>query len=79
MVSLFRLSRTKILFVDDHSDIRKLLVLRFQESGSDIVEAATGVEALGQAHTTCPNLIVTDVAMPGGNGRGWRPVRTVLF
>jgi|SRR6516162_10187010 CheY-like chemotaxis protein len=40
----------------------------YKNRGSDTVEAATGVEALDQARTTCPNLIVIDLAMPGGNG-----------
>jgi CheY-like chemotaxis protein len=58
----------KILVVDDNPDVRKLLVLRLRESSYDTVEAATGPEALKQALTTHPDLIIMDLAMPDGNG-----------
>ena len=63
-----RVSKSKILVVDDNSEIRKLLLLHLQESDYDTVEAATGLEALNQARASRPDLIVMDLAMPGGNG-----------
>jgi two-component system cell cycle response regulator DivK len=62
------IGRKKILVVDDNSEIRKLLVLYFEQSGYDTVEAATGHQALEQARATTPNLIFMDLAMPDGTG-----------
>src|SRR5258708_22813379 len=62
------IGKKKILIVDDISDYRKLLMLVLKESGYDIVEAATGLEALNQARVTRPHLILMDLAMPVVNG-----------
>jgi CheY-like chemotaxis protein len=50
----FRAVNSKILIVDEDADVRKLLVLRLQQSGYDIVEAATNHEAIKQARATRP-------------------------
>jgi len=68
MFACSKLGKSKVLLVDDNSQIRQLLALGLEESGYDIVEAATGVESLEQARTTRPDLIVMDLAMPDGNG-----------
>jgi two-component system, cell cycle response regulator len=60
--------RSKILVVDDNFDVRRLLLLHLQQSSYDTVKAATGVEAVQQAHATHPDLILMDLATPGGNG-----------
>lgn len=68
MFACSKLGKSKVLLVDDNSQIRQLLALRLEESGYDIVEAATGIECLEQARTNRPDLIVMDLAMPDGNG-----------
>jgi len=68
MFACSKLGKSKVLLVDDNSQIRQLLALRLEESGYDIVEAATGIECLEQARTTRPDLIVMDLAMPDGTG-----------
>jgi len=68
MFACSKLGKSKVLLVDDNSQIRQLLALRLEESGYDIVEAATGIECLEQARSTRPDLIVMDLAMPDGNG-----------
>ena len=60
--------KTKILLVDDNSDLRTLLVLNLKESGYRVFEAATGLEALKQARATHPDLILMDLSMPVVNG-----------
>jgi CheY-like chemotaxis protein len=60
--------KKKILLVDDHSEIRRLFALGLAQSGYDTVEAATGCEAVVKARGTLPDLIVMDLAMPGGTG-----------
>ena len=60
--------KSKILVVDDNSAIRELLVLRLKESSYETVEAATGLQAVEQARTTRPDLIIMDLGMPAGTG-----------
>jgi CheY-like chemotaxis protein len=62
------IGKNKILIVEDNPDLRNLLVLRLKGLSYDIVEAATGLEALKQARATHPDLILMDLAMPVVNG-----------
>ena len=62
------IGKTKILIVDDNSDLRKLLALVLKHSNYDTVEAATGLEALKQARATRPDLILMDLVMPDVTG-----------
>jgi CheY-like chemotaxis protein len=62
------IGKKKILIVDDNSDLRKLLALVLKNSDYDTVEAATGLEALKQAHATRPDLILMDLFMPDVTG-----------
>src|ERR1043165_4403407 len=60
--------KSKILVVDDNSAIRQLLVLRLKETSYETVEAATGLQAVEQARSTRPDLIIMDLGMPAGTG-----------
>jgi len=62
------IGRKKILIVEDNSDLRTLLALILKRSDYDIVEVATGLEALNQARATHPDLILMDLSMPVVNG-----------
>jgi signal transduction histidine kinase/ligand-binding sensor domain-containing protein/DNA-binding response OmpR family regulator len=59
--------RTTILVVDDHPDVRAY-VRRHLEPDYRILEAADGVEGLEQARRFVPDLVVSDVMMPGLDG-----------
>jgi CheY-like chemotaxis protein len=61
-------TKSKILVVDDNSAIRQLLVLCLKESSYETVEAATGFQAVEQARSTRPDLIIMDLGMPAGTG-----------
>lgn len=56
----------KILIVDDHADIRKLIRMTLEFEDYDIYEAETGEAALLIAHAVQPELVLLDVMMPGG-------------
>jgi CheY-like chemotaxis protein len=43
-------------------------VLRLRESSYKTVEAATGLQAVEQAQTTRPDLIIMDLGLPAGTG-----------
>lgn len=54
--------------VEDNPDSRNLLALILGRSGYDIAEAATGLDAIDQAHATQPDLIFMDLGLPGMTG-----------
>lgn len=55
---------SKLLFVEDNADIRRLLVKRLQRRGYEVIEAENGREGVEKAKTEVPNLILMDMAMP---------------
>jgi CheY-like chemotaxis protein len=57
-----------ILIVDDFDDTRLLLRTWLQKKGYRIVEAENGNEAVSQADTQRPDLIIMDVEMPELDG-----------
>lgn len=60
--------KKRILIVEDNSDARNLLALVLSRSGYDIIEAATGLDAIHQAHAGQPDLIIMDLSLPEMNG-----------
>ena len=59
---------TKILVVEDESDIRELLVDILCDSGYDLVQAVDGAAALDMVNQERPDIIMLDVMMPGMGG-----------
>ncbi len=57
-----------ILIVDDETGNRELLEAILTEAGYQVVEAATGAEALAQATAAPPDLILLDLMLPGMSG-----------
>lgn len=60
---------SKILVVDDESNMRFLLRMTLEPEGFEIVEAHHGAEALERVREERPTVIVTDLMMPVMNGR----------
>jgi len=58
----------KILLVDDHPDIVKVVKARLEFNHFDVMTALTGEEGLEKAKKEKPDLIILDVMMPGMNG-----------
>jgi response regulator RpfG family c-di-GMP phosphodiesterase len=58
----------RVLIVDDDPAIRMLCAFNLQQEGLVVVEAADGELALEQARSERPDLVVTDVMMPGLDG-----------
>jgi two-component system cell cycle response regulator DivK len=58
----------RILVVDDHADNRRILRDLLGNAGFQVLEAATGEDAVAQAVATVPDLILMDIQLPGIDG-----------
>jgi CheY-like chemotaxis protein len=57
-----------VLIVDDDLASRELLASYLEPEGCTIVTVSTGTEAVEEARRSLPDLVVTDVLMPGSGG-----------
>lgn len=55
----------KILIVEDHADLRRLISLALADGGYQLFEAGNGPEALEVLERDRPDLVVLDVMLPG--------------
>ena len=62
-----------VLLVDDFQDNREMYAMYLEHSGMRVAEAANGHEALEQAFSLRPDLIVMDLSLPGIDG--WEATR----
>jgi CheY-like chemotaxis protein len=63
-----RLDDVSVLVVDDDPDTRHLLAVVLSLQGAAVSTAASAPEALGTVMRTPPDVIVSDVGMPGQDG-----------
>jgi CheY-like chemotaxis protein len=56
------------LIVDDDAATRLVCAVNLEAQGLDVLEAADGREGLEQARHELPDLVLTDVTMPGLDG-----------
>lgn len=59
------ISPTKLLIVDDNSEMRKLLRLTFSTGDYEILEAEDGNQAVNIIMRENPQIVLLDVMMPG--------------
>jgi DNA-binding NtrC family response regulator len=57
-----------VLVIDDDASMREVLEMRLQHWGFEVVTASDGHEAPGVAAANRPDIIVSDVVMPGVTG-----------
>lgn len=62
-----------ILLVDDFRDNREMYAMYLEHSGLRVAEAANGHEALEQAFSLLPDVILMDLSLPGIDG--WEVTR----
>jgi two-component system, sensor histidine kinase and response regulator len=57
-----------VLLVDDDQQVRTMFGLALRRNGYHVIEADSGVTGLAMARQHLPDLILTDIHMPGGDG-----------
>ena len=60
--------RYKVLLVDDEVDLLRLWRLRLESKGYEVAVAKSGEEALATFTTFKPEVVLTDLRMPGIDG-----------
>jgi CheY-like chemotaxis protein len=74
-----RLPGVKILVVDDEPDARELLKRVLRQSDAEVTTAENGKQGLDLLRTHKPDVIVSDIGMPGMDGYEFiREVRRLL-
>ena len=58
----------RLLVVDDEDRMRRLLQMELEEEGYAVETAGSAEEALAQLDAASPDLVLTDLRMPGANG-----------
>ena len=60
---------SRVLVVEDNSELRRLLNQGLEEEGFDVTIARDGREALSLAEAGNPELLVIDIGLPDSDGR----------
>jgi CheY-like chemotaxis protein len=63
-----RFSSLTIVVVEDHDDARRYLGLFLDRLGANVVVARDGFEGLEAIKNSRPDLVVSDISMPGMDG-----------
>lgn len=62
------MSKKRILIVDDDESLRWVTQAQLQQSGYEVAAAEDGASALEQIRSFSPDLVITDLKMPGMSG-----------
>jgi PAS domain S-box len=62
------LTGLRVLVVDDDSDTREMISMMLNQYGATVCTASSSVEALEAFHEWQPNVLVSDLGMPGEDG-----------
>jgi CheY-like chemotaxis protein len=65
-----RRSNLTIVVVDDHKDLRRYLGIFLGHLGANIAVAENAIAGLEAVKTYRPNLVLSDISMPGRDGFG---------
>ena len=63
-----RLSKLTIVLVDDSPDVRRHVSAYLSHLGVNVAVAENAIEGLQAVKTYCPNLVLSDISMPGRDG-----------
>jgi len=57
-----------ILVVEDHKDLRELVVLFLHSRGYEVMQAANGADAIQKAASSAAKFVLLDIRLPDMNG-----------
>lgn len=57
-----------IIIIDDDQDIRAILKVMLEDAGHEVNEAADGHDGIALCRQRCPDIVITDILMPGMDG-----------
>ena len=60
--------RNRILIIDDNASFRKTFRLRLSKQGFEVIVANDGLEGLNSVRKEHPDLVITDIMLPGLDG-----------
>ncbi len=63
-----RLDGLRVLVVDDEHDTREMLRAGLGHCGAEVITAASAAEALAEVRESPPDVLVSDIGMPGEDG-----------
>jgi DNA-binding response OmpR family regulator len=58
----------RVLLVEDHADIRRVLRVSLEAEGYSVIEACNGPEGIDRVEATHPNLVILDLMLPVKDG-----------
>ena len=58
----------RVLLVEDHADIRRVLRVSLEAEGYSVIEASNGPEGIDRVEATHPNLVILDLMLPVKDG-----------
>ncbi len=59
----------KVLVVEDHPDMREVLIWQMERMGFSVIPACHGKDGVEKALKEMPHLVIMDIMMPGMDGR----------
>ena len=62
------MTKTRVLVVDDEADARELIAQMLSQVGYEVDDAADGFAALAKVSRYRPDVVLTDLRMPGMHG-----------
>ena len=62
------LAHVKVLVAEDHADTREFITLLLQQAGAQVAAVASVAEALQVLEHSTPQVLVSDIGMPGADG-----------
>ena len=65
---LIKLNGLRVLVVDDEADARELMRMVLRSSGAEVMAAANAEEAIEQVEQWHPDVLVSDIGLPGDDG-----------
>jgi CheY-like chemotaxis protein len=78
-VTLRSLETIRVLVVEDDDDSREMTRLALEAAGAVVTVAASAAEALSAIEAQLPDVVLSDISMPGQDGRTLlRRIRAVL-